>query len=203
MKKVLLILALLAVSGIASANLLSNGDFALGSNGTTDPDNVALAWSQYNSSGGWNNRETNGNPVPGDYLMAIGAAGGYGAFAWQDVAGTAGATYQLTADSALDAWWKNAGYLKLEFYDAGGTDPVNMIGSAESAHWQQPGYDTGLPWANYSISGVAPVGTATVRAMLGTWGEGGTARFDNAVLVPEPATMLLLGLGGLLLRRSK
>ncbi len=189
MKKVLLILALLAVSGIASANLLSNGDFALGSNGTTDPDNVALAWSQYNSSGGWNNRETNGNPVPGDYLMAIGAAGGYGAFAWQDVAGTAGATYQLTADSALDAWWKNAGYLKLEFYDAGGTDPVNMIGSAESAHWQH--------------SGVAPVGTATVRAMLGTWGEGGTARFDNAVLVPEPATMLLLGLGGLLLRRSK
>ncbi|MCE5185579.1 MAG: PEP-CTERM sorting domain-containing protein [Planctomycetaceae bacterium] len=204
MKKVLMFAALLAVAGIASANMLTNGDFALGSGGTTDPDNAALAWSQYNSSGGWNNRETAGNPVAGDYLIAIGAAGGYGAFAWQDVAvADNGATYTLSADASLDKWWLNSGYLKIEFYDAGGTDPINMIGSAESAHFSQPGYDQGLPWANYSITGTAPAGTALVRVMLGTWGEGGTARFDNAVLVPEPITLVLLGLGGLALRLRK
>jgi hypothetical protein len=195
---VLVLVALLCTSANA-ANLLTNGDFALGSNGTTAPDNAALAWYQYNSSGGWNNRETAQNPVPGDYLMAIGAAGGYGAFAWQDVAGSAGISYKLTADSALDAWWLNHGYLKIEFYDAGSV----MVGFAESAHWGQAGYDTGLPWANYSITGIAPAGTVTVRSMLGTWGEGGTARFDNVVLTPEPATLTILGLGGLLLRRRK
>jgi hypothetical protein len=206
MKTSLVVMAmLLLVCGVSvQANLLTNGDFALGSDGTTAPNNAALAWSQYNSSGGWNNRETSGNPIPGNYLLAIGAAGGYGAFGWQDVAGTAGVTYTLSADAALDNWWKNAGYLKIEFYNAGGTSPANLVGFAElSPHFAQAGYDTGLPWANYSITGTAPAGTATVRAVLGTWGEGGTARFDNAVLVPEPATMIMLGLGSLFMARRK
>jgi hypothetical protein len=197
---VVLVLAAMLCTSANAANLLINGDFALGSNGTTAPDNVALGWSTWNSSGGWNNRETAQNPVPGDYLFAIGAGGGYGAGVYQDVAATVGTNYTLTADSALDNWWMNHGYLKLEFWDAGN---VNMVGFAESAHWGQPGYDLGLPWANYSISGVAPAGTVTVRAALASWGEGGTARFDNAVLTPEPATLAILGLGGLLLRRRK
>jgi hypothetical protein len=196
---IVLVLASLLCTSANAANLLVNGDFELGSG------NVATSWSGFNSSaGGWNNRETANNPIPGNYLMAIGAAEGYGAGEYQDVAGIAGVTYTLSADASLDAWWKNAGYLKIEFYDAGGTDPVNMVGFAElSPHFAQPGYDTGLPWANYNISGLAPAGTVTVRAMLGTWGEGGTARFDNAVLTPEPATLAILGLGGLLLRRRK
>lgn len=172
----------LTVAISAHANLLSNGDFELGSNGTTAPDNVALDWNQYNSSEGWNNRETQGNPVPDNYLIAIGAARGYGAYAYQDVPGSARTIYIFTADAALDTWWRNSLYLKIEFYDAGGTAPENMVGFVESPHYGQPGYDTGLPWANYRLEGVAPAGTALVRVMLGTWGEGGTARFDNAVL---------------------
>jgi hypothetical protein len=180
---VIVCILFLALAVSAPANLLTNGDFELGSNGTTGPDTVALGWNQYNSSGGWNNRETTGNPVQNNYLIAIGAAGGYGAYAYQDVPGSGRTIYIFTADAALDTWWRNSLYLKIEFYNAGGTAPENMIGFAESDHYGQPGYDTGLPWANYRIEGVAPVGTALVRVMLGTYGEGGTARFDNAVLV--------------------
>ncbi len=204
MKKAVLLLALLAVTGIAGANMLANGDFSLGENDPGDPTQPntlnAVGWSEW-TSGGWTNRESNGNDLPGcSFHMAIGNAGGSGAGVYQDIAATVGTTYKLTADSKLDAWWKNAAYLKFEFMDAGNV----QIGFAESPHWAQAGYDTGLPWANYSLIGVAPAGTVKVRAILGTWGEGGTARFDNAVLVPEPATMILLGLGSLaMLRRKK
>jgi hypothetical protein len=34
-------------------------------------------------------------------------------------------------------------------------------------------------------------------------GVGGSVWFENAVLTPEPATLTILGLGGLLLRRRK
>lgn len=207
MKTAAVLLTFIVMVGIGNANILTNGDFALGSDGTTAPDNAALGWFQYNSSAsGWNNRETAKNPIPDDYLMAIGASNGYGAFAWQDVAvADDGATYRLSVDASLDDWWLNSLYIKIEFYDAGGTDPVNLIGYVESDHFGQPGYDQGLPWSNYSVTGTAPAGTALVRVMLGTYGEGGTARFDNAVLevVPEPVTFALLGLGGLFLRRRR
>jgi hypothetical protein len=205
MKKALVLFALFAVIGIANANMLTNGDFSLGYEKPLPeaPGNTlgATGWTNWNSApGGWNNREINASGLtPNNFHIAIGNGGGYGAGTYQDIAATAGTTYQLSADSELDKWWKNSGYLKLEFYDAGAV----MVGFAESPHWTQPGYDTGLPWANYSITGVAPVGTVTVRASLATWGEGGTARFDNAVLVPEPATMIMLGLGSLFLARRK
>ncbi len=192
--------AAFAMTGIASANLLSNGDFELGENDPVDPtqpnDLNPVDWTE-DHSGGWSNREING-AMPDGYSYALGNAGGYGAEASQDVAvADDGSWYKLSVDSALDAWWMNSGYLKLEFYDAGAT----LLKEEESAHWTQPGYDTGLPNTNYDLFSAAPAGTAYVTAILGSWGEGGTARFDNAVLevVPEPATLGLLGLSGLVL----
>ena len=201
MKNKLLVMGLAAVfamTGMTSAqNLLSNGDMEL-DNGS-DP-LVAASWTTW--GGWWMNREVNG-AYPGsvaenDHHLAIGAAGGYGAGAHQDISvADDGATYQLRVDAMLDAWWLNSGYLKLEFFDAS----TNLIGFAESTHFSQPNYDVGLPLQMYYLNAVAPAGTEIVRPILGTYGEGGTARFDNAVLevVPEPATLGLLGLSGLAL----
>ncbi len=181
------VMAVFSATGSVSANLLSNGDFAVGDSNPAD----AVDWNEYNSSAsGWVNRETNtGNPPYGDtsnYHMAIGNAGGYGAYIFQDVAvADDGSEYKLTCDASLDAWWLNSGYIKIEFYDA----DTNLLDEVESAHFSQPNYDLGLPWTEYSLIGTAPAGTVIVRALLGTYGEGGTARFDNAdLIIYDPIT---------------
>lgn len=188
-----------AMTGMSSAqNLLSNGDFELDDG--VDP-LAAQDWTETHS-GGWDNREVSGS-WPGsvettNHHFALGNAGGFGATIHQDVAGTPGLIYQLRAQSMIDAWWWANGYLNLEFLDAGG---VALPGSNESGHWNPGGYDVGIPVTGYSVTLLAPAGTVTVRSSLGSYGEGGTVRFDNAVLevVPEPATLGLLGLSGLAL----
>ena len=179
------------IAGLAQASLIVNGDFTLDDGVSPE---AALGWNEFHS-GGWDNRETSPSfPDPTDWHFAIGNAGGYGAFIWQDVAvADDGSMYKLSADAMLDAWWLNSGYIKIEFYDAGAA----IVGEAEIPHFSQPNYDLGLPLANYSVTAVAPAGTVTVRSILGTYGEGGTARFDNAVLqvIPEPGSIGLILLG--------
>lgn len=68
------------------------------------------------------------------------------------------------------------------------------------------------PWLPYSVSGVAPAGTASVEVVIG-WNNGGadgntgsqSALVTGVSLVPEPASFGLLALGGLatLRRRSR
>ena len=193
--------AVFAVTGMASAqNLLSNGDFELGENDPADatqPNDLnPVDWTE-DHSGGWSNREINGQ-MPDGYSYALGNAGGFGATASQIVPATAGEFYQLRAQSLVDAWWWANGYLSLEFLDIGGNV---LAGSDESDHWNPGGYDVGIPLTSYSVTLLAPAGTVEVKAALGAYGEGGTVRFDNAVLevVPEPATLGLLGLSGLAL----
>jgi glucosylceramidase len=180
---------ILICTAMAQANLLSNGDFALGSDGTSDPDTQALDWNEWHSQwpadmNAWVNREANSNGLYGDptnYHYALGYYGGYDAFIYQDAPATAGVTYKLSLDACLDPWWMNSFYYKLEFLNGSGA----QISAFESPHHTQPGYDTGIPWANYDLIGTAPAGTQFIRALLRTYGEGGTARFDNISVTPE------------------
>gem|GEM_PF-801610 len=194
--------ACFAMVGIAQANLLSNGDFAVGTDRPAPeaPGNGQLAtdWTQW-LGGGWNNRETNPNGLtPDNYHLALGNAGPTDNGAFQIVPATAGLIYQLEVDSGSpDAWWKPNGEAKLEFLAAD-----DSILDSAFTHWEMPDFDVDLPWQTYSVVATAPAGTTQVKAILMNQGpNGGTMRFDNADLsvVPEPVSLVLLGLAGLML----
>jgi hypothetical protein len=61
-----------------------------------------------------------------------------------------------------------------------------------------------LPFSTYKVAGMNLENVYQITVGFeGTWYGTGALLVDNVILTPEPATMVLLGLGGLLLRRSK
>jgi hypothetical protein len=197
-----LILALMPLSGV-QANLLLNGDFTLGENDpldATQPNELNPVDWMYWNGGGWNNRELNANGIaPDNPHMALGNAGATDQGVFQVVAATEGLIYQAMVDSGSpDSWWKPNGELKIDFMDAG-----DVVLASASTTWTMPNFDTLLPWQTYTTSGVAPVGTTQAKVLLMNQGpNGGTMRFDNAslVVIPEPTSLALLGLGACLAR---
>ena len=81
--------------------------------------------------------------------------------------------------------WGTAGYIQ----NHGGDQAV-------------PSIIAGGGWNNYQFD-VTIDPAATGMKLVPVWGDGGSYGFDNMAVFPAPATMALLGLGGLLLRRRK
>lgn len=129
----------------------------------------------------------------------------------QDVAGTAGLTYTMTgwAGAESNALMGDAVFAIDFLNNAGG-----IISSSALSLLPTLFVDNGLAfdYKFYSLSGVAPTGTAFVRARVSMidandnpLGGGQAFVTDDFTLtvVPEPATMMVLGAGALALMRRR
>lgn len=161
-----------------------------------------------------------GGPDGGVFFKAFSGGGANGAATghlYQDVAGLAGVSYRLTGWAGAEPNYLSAGSLfALDFLDAG----KSLLGSAQldlvAAGLFVPNGEP-FNYKQYSVNGVAPLGTAFVRARISMIdgianpaGGGQAFVVDDFDLVaatptpvPEPSSMLLAGLGLAVARRLR
>ena len=102
--------------------------------------------------------------------------------------------------------YRDTGIFSLHFFDALdvelGSGYSVALDDASNGDWSFTG------WLDTTVGGLVPVSARSVMLQIDTTRTGGSETniwIDNISgnMVPEPATMMLLGLGGLLLRRRK
>ena len=190
MKKLTLTIAVLAIAGLSSAALnIQNANF--------DDDS---AWTWGDSNTGWG--ATSGNAWSagvGTAFVNTTEGGGYSVvYQSVDLGGGIGAGDTVTMSAFvtdLNAAGENTALLKLESLDAGGA----VIAGTDIEHVFTASAAGATESWDYTIHGDA-VGVKVVFGVTGGWG-GATAgdssySFDNIQVVPEPATMGLIGLFG-------
>jgi hypothetical protein len=177
------------------AGLLVNGDFNSGDFSgwwiwAADPDNQSGAiepGSGYSYNGTPNARLFSASNIPQMTLV-------------QEFALTAGTPYSLSfVYSGRGATAGSAG-ISIDYYDAG----LKWLGSEWiSLYQRQAAPNADGQWLSYSGNFTSAGGTANASLMIKA-ADWTTVYFDNVdiSIIPEPTTILLLGLGGLVLRRT-
>lgn len=196
MKKLLVAIVMVSLAGLASANLLLNPGFESGSG------NDATSWWRYENAGreSWANRS-------GSYGMAWWSwSDWYGGFG-QDVSVSLGVgqVVQFTIwGNAETGFVGKAGseeaWLKLEFW-SGSTKSYEVQQSIYSA--LVGSYNT---WNQYTLTVTnTQSGITMVKPVVGFGNvvgyNSGAVKWDDASLqvIPEPAAVGLVGLGGLVI----
>jgi len=186
----------------ANANMLTNGDFETGS--------LAPWWTWIPDTANSTVGVVPGGPSPSAYCLSIYTNSPSGSVqVGQDVAFTAGSSVSLSLMYDVPAGdWSGAG-ITIQYKDAG----WNVLDWGwVDIYAGVGGDDTGwVPFNSDSVSKsgnwtAAPAGTAYLSLKIEQWGwqpAGSSTLYDNVVLTPEPATMILLGIGGLVALRRK
>lgn len=188
MRKMALLLSLCAIAGVASANMLTNGDFE-------DP--AGSGWSQW---WGGNSNKYAPDPVEGDNCAGVW---------WMDdgifqTVAIGAQAYTVSGNIMQnDLGNGRIGVIKAEVKDGAG----NIWWVQEIPISQNDPAGTWLSGSMIIDNTTAGASQLTINLFMYDtlgWGSGaGVVRWDNISVVPEPATMGLLALGGLLLRRRK
>jgi hypothetical protein len=213
MRKAGMILGILWMAVLAQnlpANLLVNGDFEQGDCAWLG-DNPAIPGWTYWGTNGWHHSDAGYKFDEKGILVWWDDVGMF-----QDVLNvTVGREYEFSIyaitkstdklrgwDFVVNAEWMSAEWAKI------GEAEIGRFVGAKSESNPGDGTDT---WKLISGTYTAPEGAVHGRLFLhlvqaGDWGyTGGSVCFDNASveMIPEPATLALLGTGVLVLRRKK
>ena len=209
MKKVWVLLAVLAMTGIASAAMLNNPEtFESYTSGTVFGDPGPIdgweGWGSGSGDGGWGGGNT------WNYTIGSGDSAAVALYVPESINFWG---YSLLFNHGTGIWdipfgpvpgavilefdvlsINGAGVAKIEFYDAANNqlavhawDPVDLSALG-----------------HFSFSAPIPAGTTYVTPVIGVTGVGALGVFDNISLnIPEPASLGLLAFGGLLIRKRK
>ncbi len=196
MNKLTLSIAMLAIAGVASADILvPNGDFetAGGVGWTTDggswgPGAFTHTFETTGGSGdngGYASIESSGSTWA-IFVNPPEAGNAGGGIAIGDIGVTAGAVNTFTVDLKTIAG-AGAGGLKVEGWNAANGMTGNsgdILATSASATWQTLTFDWAVP------------ADTTKMIFVPLWGANSTIGYDNVGVVPEPATLGLVGLVG-------
>lgn len=226
MKRMMFVVMLVAMVSISFATPIAivNGDFETGSDNDAPP----TGWTDMSSSASFwlGVADETGNPTQTEWDSAPSSLRSYILTTARQSAGVGSqpvdAQLVQTVDLSALAADIDAGdqILNVDFIyasdDARDTGTFSLIffdGSDVELSSYSVGLDAGdgytfTGWLEMTVGGAVPVSTRSVMLQIDTTRTGGSETniwIDNISgnLVPEPATLVLLGLGSLVLRRRK
>jgi len=210
LKKILVLMVVLAaITPVYAGNLLGNPGFESGA--------LDGGWSSTLSGTGASAGVNNADKRTGTYSAYLKTDGvTWGDYIQQTVAMTPGSPVTVGVSYRSPAGsWASFG-LNVIYQDASHNQLTEVNESNVVTHWYYAwvpvfsgsgGDDTG--WVDFTASTgegdwVAPEGTVYAKFIISQWGwQGDSNRYDDAILTPEPTTMVMLTLGGLALIRRK